>query len=136
MKKIKLVIHQPSINKFIGRELFLSLNNNANVIDAIVEADEIIKGKGSFPVRDYGSLLHMIYNPIENRFYKQVAITAHDESGKMLNVRNEPKKELPERVTIILIPAGGCIGEWEEAINYTDFLKAIAYRRNENLNHL
>ena len=43
----------------------------------------------------------------------------------MLNVRDDPKKELPEGVTVILIPAGGCISEWEEAIDYQEFLKAI-----------
>jgi effector-binding domain-containing protein len=127
MKKLKLVVHQPSINKLIGRELNLSLNDNANIIDAIIEVDKMIKSKGSFPIQDYGSLLHMIYNPIENRFYKQVAITANTQSGKMLNVRDNLEKELPEGVTVILIPAGGCIGEWEEATDYEEFLKTITH---------
>jgi len=125
MKRVKLVLHQPFINKLIGRELTLSLSDNANIVDLIMEVDTIIKSKGSFPVRDYESLLHMIYNPIENRFYKQVAITAYSELGKMLIVRDNPKREVPEGTTIILIPAGGCIGEWEEAVNYEEFLKAI-----------
>ena len=65
----------------------------------------------------------MIYNPFENRFYKQVAITAYKQSGQTLNVRDDPKKELPEGITVTLIPAGGCITEWEEAIDYAEFLK-------------
>ena len=53
-----------------------------------------------FPALGFGSL---------------VAITAYKQSGQMLNVRDDPKKELPEGITVTLIPAGGCISEWEEA---------------------
>jgi hypothetical protein len=123
MKKIKLVIHQPSINKLIGSELSLSLSDDASIVDAIMQVDKMIVSKGCFPVADYGNLLHMIYHPVENRFYKQVAITAYKEQNQTLNVRDNPKKELPEEVTIILIPAGGCISEWEEAVDYKEFLK-------------
>jgi hypothetical protein len=124
MKRIKLVIHQPSINKLLGQELNLTLNDDANIIDAIEEVDKIIKSKGNFPEKNYASLLHMIYNPIENRFYKQAAITAYTQSGQMLNARDNPKRELPEGTTLIIIPAGGCITDWEEAIDYDEFLKA------------
>jgi len=126
MRTVKLIIHQPFINKLIGRELNLSLKNDANVVDAVNEVDKIIKSKGNFLVPNYGSLLHMIYNPTENRFYKQVAITAYEKSGQMFNVRDDPKKELPEGVTVILIPAGGCISEWEKTISYEELLKAIS----------
>jgi len=123
MKKVKVVIHQPSINKLIGNELSLLLSDDASIIDAIMQVDKMIISKGCFPVPDYGSLLHMIYHPVENRFYKQVAITAYEEQNQMLNVRDNPEKELPEGVAIILIPAGGCISEWEEAVDYKEFLK-------------
>jgi len=125
MKRIKLVIHEPLINRVIGGELNLLLNDGADVIDAIREVDKMISSKGSFPVPGYQSFLHMIYNPVENRFYKQVALTAYNESGQMLNFRDDPKKELPMGVAIVLIPAGGCVSEWEEAIDYEEFLKAI-----------
>ena len=124
MKRIKLFIHEPTINKIIGRELNLSLDSKANLVDAINEVDKMISSKGSFPVPDYQSLLHMIYNPLENRFYKQVAVTAYQQSGQTLNVRDNPKKELPEGTTVTLIPAGGCISEWEGAIDYKEFLRA------------
>jgi len=127
MKKIKLFIHEPLINRVIGRELNLLLNDKASLVDAISEVDKIINSKGSFPVPDYRSLLHMVYNPVENRFYKQVAITAHDQLGQMLNVRDDPKKELSEGTTVTLIPAGGCISEWEEAVDYKEFLRATSY---------
>jgi len=128
MKRIKLVIHEPSINKIIGNELNLLLPDKANLIDAINEADKIINNKGEFPLPDYQSLLHMVYNPVENRFYKQVAVTAHKQPDQtMLNVRDNPKKELPDQTTIILIPTGGCISEWEQALNYKEFMKAISH---------
>jgi len=126
MKRVKLVIHEPLINRVIGSELTLLLDDKANVVDAINEVDKLISNKGGFPLPDYRSLLHMVYNPVENRFYKQVAVTAHKEPDQMLNVRDNPKKELPERTTIILIPTGGCISEWEEALNYEEFSKAIS----------
>jgi len=124
MKRIKLIIHEPSINKIIGSELNLLLSNEANLIDAISEVDIMISNKGKFPVPNYQSLLHMVYNPVQNRFYKQAAVTAYDESGQLLNARDYPKKVLPEEVTVVVIPAGGCMSEWEEAIDYKEFLKA------------
>ena len=124
MKKIKLIIHEPLINKIIGSELTLLLDK-ANLINAISEADKIINDKGKFPVPNYQSLLHMVYNPVQNRFYKQVAVSAYDESGQLLTVRDAPKKALPEKAIVVLIPAGGCISEWEEAIGYEEFLKAL-----------
>jgi len=70
----------------------------------------------------------MVYNPVEKRFYEQVAITAYRVSGQMLNVRPSPTQELPDGITVILIPAGGCIGTWEEVIDYEKFLSTISKR--------
>ncbi len=126
MKRIKLFLHEPTINKILGRELSIALEDNASLVDAIREVDKMINRKGGFPVSEYRSLLHMVYNPVENRFYKQVAVIAYDESGQSLNIREDPKKQLPAGITVTLIPAGGCISEWEEAINYENFLTAIS----------
>ena len=131
MKRIKLFIHESSINKVIGRELNLLLNDKSSLVDAISEVDKTINSKGGFPVLSYRSLLHMIYNPVENRFYKQVAITVYNQSGQILDAREDPKQELPEGTTVTLIPAGGCITEWEEAINYEEFLKST-YTNNSD----
>ncbi len=124
MKNVKITIQEPIINKVIGRELNLLLQDKANVLDIIKEVDKLINCKGSFPLREYGCLLHMVYNPFLNRFYKQVAITAYRDS-EMLNLRDNPKQELPKDAIITLIPTGGCISEWEDAVNYEEFLKAI-----------
>jgi len=127
MTRVKFVVHEPLINRVIGSELNLLLDDKTNLLDAINEVDKLINNRGGFPLPDYRSLLHMVYNPVENRFYKQVAVTAHNKLSQMLNVRENPKKELPEGTTIILIPTGGCISEWEEAIDYEEFLKAISH---------
>jgi hypothetical protein len=124
MKRVKLFIVEPAVNRVVGRELNFSLDDKATLIDVINEADKMISSKGGFPVPHYQNLLHMVYNPVKNRFYKQVAITAYDETGQTLNVRDDPKRELPTGITITLIPVGGCISEWEEAISYKEFLKA------------
>ena len=130
MKQVRLVIHEPAINKIIGSELNLLLDDKANLIDAINEVDKLTNNKGGFPLPDCRSFVHMVYDPVENRFYKQVAVTAHKELGQAVNVRDDPKEELPEGTTIILIPAGGCISEWEEAINYEKFSKALKGSEN------
>lgn len=116
------------INKVIGRELNLLLRDNANFIDAISEVDKMINSKGSFPVPDYQSLLHMIYNPVENRFYKQTAIAAYTGPRKFLSVNENPEKVLPDETVIILIPEGGCITATEDVLGYERFYKAISER--------
>jgi hypothetical protein len=126
MKRAKFVVHEPSVNKAVGSEMALTLNDEASVVDAITEIDKLIKNSvGSFPLPDYLSLLHMVYNPLEGKFYKQVAVAALKTSGEMLNVRDNAKQKLPNDVTIILIPTGGCISEWEEAISPEEFSKAL-----------
>jgi hypothetical protein len=43
----------------------------------------------------------------------------------MVNLRANPKQILPADATVVLIPAGGCIGEWEEIIDFQRFTKAM-----------
>jgi len=125
MKRIKLVIREPSIKELAGRELNLLLDDRANLIDAITEVDKIINSKGVFPVPGYGSFLHMIYNPVKNRFYEQVVITIVIKPGQLLNVRENPKKTLPGGIKVYLTPMGGCCFNQEEVIDYSEFLKAL-----------
>jgi len=125
MKHVRVIVHEPSINKLIGSEAFLQLGEQANLVDAINEVDRLIIAKGGFPMQEYRSLLHMIYNPIENRFLKQVAVAAYRQGENVINLRVDPKQKLPGDVTVILIPAGGCISEWEEALEPERFLKAV-----------
>jgi hypothetical protein len=125
MKKVLIFIRQYSINKAFGNEFELSLPNKANLIDVIDEMDKILSSKGKFPSEDYHSLLHWIFNPVEERFYKQVSVIAYTKPGEFLNVRKYPKKELPEGVIIHITPDGPCISEAEEVIGYDIFRKVI-----------
>ena len=125
MKRIKLIVHEPSVNKIVDSELSLELNGDANLVTAVNEVDRLIDQRGGFPLSEYGSLLHMIYDPVENRFYNQVAVAAYMEGGDMVDLRADPKKKLPAGITVVLIPSGGCISEWEEAIDHQEFRRAM-----------
>jgi hypothetical protein len=125
VKKTKLVLHEPSINRIVGGELHLRLDDEGDLMNAISEVDKLIGAHGGFPISEFQSLLHMIYNPEENRFYKQVSVLVYDEQGRILSLRESPKTALPNGATIVLIPAGGCISEWEEALDYKRFSRAL-----------
>jgi len=117
MKKITLIVRQTEIGRLFPNGLQLLLEDNASTLDVIRVADEEIKKKcGKFPVKEFKSLLHMVYHPHEDRFYKQVAIQAHVKSKPFLNIRENPKMPLPNETTIILIPQGGCQTDWEEPV--------------------
>ncbi len=116
-KKVTLIIRQTEINKIFPSGMQLLLEDNASSLDTIKMADAEIKRKcGDFPVKKYESLLQTVYHPIENRFYKQVAIQAYVKSKEFLNIRENPKIPLPDETVIILIPQGGCQTDWEEPI--------------------
>lgn len=117
MKTIILIIRQNEISKVFLTGLRLQLDDTANVLDVIKAADKKIQEScGEFPVKQFRSLLQMVYHPRENRFYKQVAIQAHSTQGQFLNVREEPLTPLPDGTTIVLIPQGGCSTDWEEPV--------------------
>lgn len=125
MKRVLLYIQQYSINKLIGNELELLLHDNANVIDAIAEVDSVILSKGKFPSNYYHSLLHWMYNPVEERFYKQVSIIAYIGPGRFLNLRENPKMSLPEGLIIHVNPEGPCITEGEDILDHETFKKSL-----------
>ena len=117
--KVTFLLQQADINRLTKRSLELSLNEGESVIDAIKLIDEeILKKAGKFPVKGYKSLLHMVYHPFENRFYKHVAIQGYTNPGTFLNLRNNPKAPLPNGLTIILAPEGPCISEVENVIDW------------------
>ncbi|MEM3672647.1 MAG: hypothetical protein QW468_00255 [Candidatus Bathyarchaeia archaeon] len=113
------------INKLISHEPNLMLNNKANILDAIIAVNKAIWDIENFFVYDCGSFLHAIYNPTKKRFYQQVTATDYEQNGKIFSVRENLKNELPERVTITLIPTEEWTGTWEEPTDYKEFLKAI-----------
>ena len=131
MKKVMVFVNDTTISRFLGGGVQLSLPDNTNVIDAIRTADEVIKRKGAFPLREYGSLLHMVYNPIEDRVYVQVGVHAYSEPGKAFDVRNDTKKILPDGAQIIISPQAGCIGDWEDVLGYEQFCQEMKLRDKE-----
>lgn len=109
MNKIKItfVIQQTDIRRIIREPLELRLDEDKSIIDAIRLVDEeILKRAGKFPIKGYKSLLHMVYHPFENRFYKQVAIQGYLGPGSFLNIREKPKAPLLDDLTVILAPEG------------------------------
>ncbi len=125
MKRVLVYIQHYSINKLIGNELELFLHDNANVIDAINEVDRVILRKGKFPSKYYHSLLHWVYNPIEERFYTQASIIAYIGPGRFHNVKENPKMPLPEGLIIHVIPEGPCITKGEDILDYETFKKTL-----------
>ena len=117
MKTITLIVRQTEISKLFPEGLQLRLTEDACTIDAVKAFDEETNRRAcKFPVKGFKSLLHMVYHPYEHRFYEQVAIQAHVRSKPFLNVRENPEMPLPDEVTIILIPEGGCTTDWEQPV--------------------
>ncbi len=117
MKKITLIVRQAEVSKVFPSGFQLLLEDNASIIDAIRKADEEITKKcGGFPIKNCKSLLHMVYHPHEDRFYKQIAVQAYTASQPFLNLRENLRMPLPDETTIILVPEGGCTTDWEEPI--------------------
>ena len=93
-------IHHRSLHNFS-----LDLEDSATIMDALKRADSI-----------WPKLLYLIWHPKENRFYKQVAITAFSPGCSFLNVRelvNEPFSDLTQ---VIIIPDDGCATDFEERL--------------------
>jgi hypothetical protein len=117
MKTINLIVRQTEISRLFPHELKFQLDDNATTIDVIKAMDEKInKTCGKFPVKEFESLLQMIYHPYEERFYKQVAIQAYVKSKPFMNIRENLKMSLPDNTTIIWIPQGGCTTDWEQPV--------------------
>jgi len=115
MKSVTLIVRQTALNRIFPNGFHFLLKDDASILDTIKTADEeIMKKVNRFPIEKCKSLLHMVYHPIENRFYKQVAIQAYTPSNPFINLRENPKLSLPNEATIILIPQGGCTTDWEE----------------------
>ena len=116
MKRVRLILRDPDLNKMVGNELELSMEHSANIVDVIRRVDEIVLEKGRFPIAGCKSLLHLTYHPFEKRFYRHVALTAYSKSERFLNVRGNPKLILPDETTVVFALTI-CLGEWEPIVN-------------------
>jgi len=116
MKKVTLILRDPDINRMLGDRFELLLDDEANVVDVIRRMDEIILGKGEFPVKGFKSLLHLTFHPVEKRFYTHVALTAYSHSERFLDVRGNPALTLPDG-TVVVLALTICSSPWEEIVN-------------------
>jgi len=116
VKRVRLILRDPDLNKILGNKLELSVDPSANVVDVIRKVDEIILEKGRFPIAGCKSLLHLTYHPLEKRFYRHVALTAYSPSERFLNVRGNPELVLPDE-TVVVLALTICSGEWEPIVN-------------------
>jgi len=128
MKRIVLHVVESSINRLIGGEAILCLSDQGTVLEAITEVDKRINAKGGFPLKEYGSLLHMVYNPTEDRFYTQIGVHAHRDSSERFDVKNTPHLVLPDGATVVLLPRAACAGDWEDAIDLEEFRRVISLK--------
>lgn len=74
-----------------------------------------------------------MYNPIEERFYEQVALNAYTSTRKFLNIRSDVKAEIPDGATIVLKPEGGCISGREEPISYEKFREFVTRKKTPQI---
>jgi len=118
-------VRQAEVSRLFPDGLVLLLGDEASVLDAVRAADEeILKKYGRFPVVKFKSLMHMAYYPCEERFYKQVAVQAYTPTEPFLNIREDPKRLLPNDATVVLVPEGGCTTDWEQPMTCAGSLKS------------
>jgi hypothetical protein len=63
----------------LDSELILELSRDASFITTVNEVGLLLDQRGGFPLSEYLNLMHMIYNPVDHRYYKQAAVAAYRE---------------------------------------------------------
>jgi len=132
MKSVTLKVLDSSLKQVIGGEFSVQLQEEANVLDLIKQIDA--SRKGQFFIKgypEYRSLLHMMWNPVKKRFYKQIALSAYMQDNLFFEVRKKPYLALPDGLTIFL-GLGLCKSEHEEIVNYETFLQATTKDHHES----
>jgi len=126
MKSVSIVFIDSRLINKIGKKTDLELPDDANFIHALKKISDDTKDK--FPIKDYleyHSLLHMVWNPIEERIYKHIGTSAHHGDRKFFDIRKNPYDTLPEGLTIYL-GTGLCKSETEEVVDYEKFQEAMS----------
>lgn len=129
MKLVKLKVLDSFLKEAIGGEFTIRLHDEADILDLIEEIDNSREGRlfiKDYP--EYHSLLHMIWNPLEKRFYRQIALSAYTRDSKFFEARKNPHLKLPDGLTIFL-GLGLCKSEGEEIVDFETFEKAHASSR-------
>ncbi len=126
MKRVTLKILDSSLKEAIGGEFTLFLHDKANILHLLKKIDACRKGRffiKNYP--EYRTLLHMTWNPLQKRFYKQIALSAYTEDREFFEVRKNPELALPSSLTIFL-GLGLCKSEAEEIVDFETFKREVA----------
>jgi len=117
MKKVVFVIRDPDINKVLGDQVELEMDQKASVIDVIKKVDELISARtSSFPVKGCRSLLQLTYHPRERRFYRHAALTAYSPAERFIDLKADVNAPLPDGAVVVLVLTI-CSGEWEQIVD-------------------
>jgi len=117
MKRVTFIIRDPDVNRVLGNEVVLLMDEEANIIDVIRRVDELIAKKCDvFPVRGCRSLLHLVFHPVERRFYSHAALTAYSQTERFIDVRRDLDSALPDGAVVVLALTI-CGGEWEQIVD-------------------
>ena len=125
MKQVKLKVLDSSLKEVLGGEFNIESDDDADILDLIIKIDASRKGQffmKSYP--EYRSLLHLMWNPIEKRFYRQIALSAYTKDNKFFEARKNPKLPLPNGLTIFL-GLGLCKSESEEIVDFETLKKIM-----------
>jgi hypothetical protein len=125
MKQVKLKILDSSLKEVLGGEFNIKLDDEADILDLIIKVDSTQKGRffiKNYP--EYRSLLHLMWNPIEKRFYRQIALSAYTKDNQFFEVRKNPQLTLPDGLTIFL-GLGLCKSEYEEIVDFETLQKLM-----------
>jgi hypothetical protein len=126
MKKIKVEIKESTLNKKLGSEFNLFVHDKANVLYVLDKIDWLLIRKlGKFPLSEFKSLLHMIYDPTRKRFYEQVILHASSPKSLFIPVRNNPELELEDGTSIRLILLSVCADAPEPVLKYEEFYQVL-----------
>jgi len=131
MKQVNLKILDSSLKEVLGGDFSIRLPDKANILDLIKQIDK--SSKGQFFIKnypEYHSLLHLMWNPIEERFYRQIALSAYTSDNRFFEVRKNPKLVLPDGLTIFL-GLGLCKSESEEVVDFEIFKKLVENSLNK-----
>ena len=125
MKRVNLKILDSALKDVVGGEFTIQLNDKDTILHLLNKLDETRSGQffiKKYP--EYRSLLHMLWHPVERRFYKHVALSAYTKNNVFWEVRKHPELVLPAGVTIYL-GLGLCKSEGEEIVDYETFQRII-----------
>jgi len=111
MKTVELAILNTEIMSIKKDSMFLSVENDASVIDILAAGDNELKkllGDKPFPIDIFKNLLHLLYNPESNEFYEDIGVEARDQDKNWLPIVKDLSINIPDKSFIYLTPDAGC----------------------------